>query len=92
MISAELIGTFAEIVESSNASYVGLKGKVLYETKNTFELEIGNKKKKVIKRVAKFKFIKKGKVFLIDGKKIEKAPEERIKLKCQKQKQRKFLE
>ncbi|MBW3021012.1 ribonuclease P protein subunit [Candidatus Woesearchaeota archaeon] len=93
MIQKEFIGTQLEIVESSNVQNVGLKGKVVFETKSTFEIETSKGKKKVIKKQNKFKFIENGKEFLIDGKSIEKAPEERIKLKCQtKNKQRKFLE
>lgn len=88
----ELIGSNLEVIESSNASNVGMKGKIVFETKGTFEIKTDEGNKKLIKRISKFKIIKKGKTFMIDGKTIEKAPEERIKIKCQTQKQRKFLE
>lgn len=92
MIRDEFIGKKLEIVESSNVQNVGLKGKVVFETKSTFEIETSKGKKRIIKKTNKFKFIDNDKEFLIDGKSIDKAPEERIKLKCQtKNKQRKFL-
>lgn len=92
MINEELIGSELEIIESSNGSNIGIKGKIVFETKGTFEIMTEEGKKKVIKKINKFKITKKGKTFMIDGKKIEKAPEERIKIKCQTQKQKKFLE
>ncbi|MBW2998523.1 ribonuclease P protein subunit [Candidatus Woesearchaeota archaeon] len=93
MIQEELIGKQLEVVESTNSSILGLSGKIVFETKNTFEIETSKGRKKLIKRNIKFKIVENDKESLIDGKLIEKTPEERIKLKCQtKNKQRKFLE
>lgn len=92
MIKDELIGSDLEVIESSNASNRGIKGKIVFETKSIFEIKNDEGCKKLIKKISKFKITKKGKTFMIDGKTIEKAPEERIKIKCQTQKQRKFLE
>lgn len=72
----ELIGLKTEIIESTDPSKKGIKGKVKNETKNT--LQIGNKK--IPKKEAVFKFyLPNNQTRKINGKEITKRPEDRIK-------------
>lgn len=75
----EYIGKTLEIVQSSNQSLTGLRGKILDETKHTFLIET-NQTEKPEKRI-----MKKGNTFHINGKEVQgnlitKRPEERLKL------------
>ena len=67
----ELIGKEAEI-ESNGKTH---RGKIINETKNMIHLETKNKTKKFIKKTSKIKI--NGKI--INGEKIAKRPEDRIK-------------
>ena len=69
----EFIGKEAEI------NYAGkvFTGKIIDETKNTLSLETNKKIVKIIKKNAKIKIQDK----IINGKKIVKRPEDRIKIK-----------
>ena len=73
----ELIGEEMEVVNSTNKSNIGVKGKIINETKFTVEVEDNKKKKTLLKRTVTFKLLKKG--LIIDGKTINRRPEERIK-------------
>jgi len=42
----ELIGSLVEIIGSKNETLIGLKGKIIDETKNTLIIKQGNKIKK----------------------------------------------
>ncbi len=68
----ELIGSNIEVVSSSNKTLVGLKGKIVEETKNTITLDNG---KKLLKSHIKIKIGND----IIEGKNIKKRPEDRIK-------------
>ena len=68
----ELIGKEAEITESSGKTH---KGTIVNETKNMLHLETKNKIKKFIKKTSKIKI----NVKTIEGEKIAKRPEDRIK-------------
>lgn len=64
------------VKSSKNKDYEGLEGKVLDETKHTFKVEADKT----------ITILKKDSVFLIDsdvveGNKIEKRPEDRVKIK-----------
>lgn len=72
----EFIGKKVEIVESKNKDLVGIKGKIVDETKNMFEIESKGKTKKVQKNICKFKFLSEN--IIIDGKIINYRPEDRI--------------
>jgi len=72
----EFIGKKVEIVESKNKDLVGIKGKIVDETKNMFEIESNGKTKKVQKNICKFKFLPEN--IIIDGKIINYRPEDRI--------------
>jgi ribonuclease P protein subunit POP4 len=68
---AELIGLDAEVIQSTNKALVGIKGKIIDETKNM--LLIGNKK------ITKSQVILKIKDQLIDGKTLVGRSEDRLK-------------
>lgn len=75
LLKAELIGLEAEVIDSNNKDNIGIKGKVTDETKNT--LTIGGRV--VLKKNAIIEFDADGKKMTIEGKKLAKNPEERIK-------------
>ncbi len=75
-LKGEFIGKKVEIVESSNKDLVGLKGKIVDETKNMFEIETRGGTKKVQKKICKFKFPKEG--ISIKGEIINYRPEDRL--------------
>lgn len=82
IIRYEFIGTTAKIAKSSNPSYVGLVGKVIDETRNTFTLlhELEGKRRTIIKDSAVFHFsFSDGTVVEIDGKLLVGRPEDRLK-------------
>jgi ribonuclease P protein subunit POP4 len=75
----ELIGLHVKIKECKDPSWVGKSGIILNETKNTFLLEINDKKKTIAKNIASFEFKYEGKIITINGSKISFRPEDRIK-------------
>ena len=76
---SELIGLNMKIIESENKFNKGIKGKIIDETKNMFEIKTKETRKKIIKDQCVFEFIIKGEKIQIDGKSLTKRPEERIK-------------
>lgn len=82
----ELIGLTVEIVESSNMGLVGIKGKVVDETRNTIRVEVDDRYESIIpKNVAIFHFqTPEGQKVEIDGKILVSRPEDRIKKKFRK--------
>lgn len=75
----ELIGLKIEITDSKNKSLMGLKGKIVNETKNMIIIETENTIKKIIKKQIKMKLKLINKTIEIDGKKLVGTPENRIK-------------
>ena len=76
--SAEFIGAKINVLSSCNRDVERLEGKIIDETRNTFTIMDNQAQEKTL--------LKKGTVFLINGKKIQgdeimRRPEERIKLK-----------
>ena len=69
----ELIGAEVEVVKSSNQGQVGIKGKVIDETKST--LNVGGKI--LLKSSITIKRLSSGEI--IHGQEIAKRPEDRIK-------------
>jgi len=80
LLKGELIGLEAEITNSENKSNVGIKGKIIDETKSTFTIK-GKKVWKIIKKQNTFMFKTKDKKIKIDGKLIVGRPEERIRIR-----------
>lgn len=75
----ELIGLRVKILECTDPTWIGQSGLIIDETKNTFLIEIENKKKIIAKKTAKFEFILNGEKINIIGEKIVFRPEDRIK-------------
>jgi len=78
-LNSEFIGTHTEIVDSSNKSIVGLSGKIVYETQQTFTFNIKNGFKTIPKQHTSWKFQNDS---IINGDLIAKRPEDRIKVKA----------
>jgi ribonuclease P protein subunit POP4 len=68
----EIIGSQIEIIDANNKGLIGIKGEIINETKNMFVLSNG---KKLIKTQVKIKI----NGIIIDGKKLNLRPEDRIK-------------
>ena len=80
IIRREFIGTEGKIAKSSQSNYVGLSGRIINETKNTFTLFHEGKKKNIIKDSAVFLFkFSDGTIAEIDGRLLVGRPEDRIK-------------
>jgi ribonuclease P protein subunit POP4 len=80
IIRQELIGAEAKISKSSDPSYVGVSGKVVDETRNTFAISHKGREKTIVKNSAVFHFkFSDGTVVEIDGKLLVGRPEDRLK-------------
>ena len=75
VLKHELIGLEAEIIAAKNKSLVGIKGKIIDETKNT--ITIGTKK--ILKEQVTIKMKIKNNIAIVNGEKLVARPEERIK-------------
>ena len=71
----EIIGLETEIIDSKNKSNIGIKGKIIDETKSTIII----KDKKAKKRLLKNNIILKINNITIKGKILQGKPKERIK-------------
>jgi ribonuclease P protein subunit POP4 len=82
ILKNEFIGLNAKVVDSSNPNVVGIEGKVINETRNTFVITHGNKNKTIAKNTTVFHFtMSNGTTVEINGKTIVGRPEDRIKKK-----------
>ena len=79
LIRHELIGLNTEIVKAKNPTLVGLKGKIIDETKSTMTIKQKNKMKKVLKDQVVFNLKVGSKTFQVDGKFLVGRPEDRLK-------------
>lgn len=80
LICHELIGLEVIVIHSSHPGYLGIRGKVIDETKGTILISNGVKRKSVPKSVAMFRFTLPDKSIVeIDGREIVGRPVERIK-------------
>jgi ribonuclease P protein subunit POP4 len=80
IIQYEFIGTEAKVSKSTHPGYVGILGKIIDETRNTFTILHEEKRKKVIKGSAVFHFkFSDGTIVEIDGKLLVGKPEDRLK-------------
>ncbi|HLD72332.1 MAG TPA: ribonuclease P protein subunit [Candidatus Nanoarchaeia archaeon] len=74
----ELIGEEMEIIDSKNKSNLGLKGKIIDETKMTLRIKDSHGKEKILfKNNLTLRLVKSG--LVLRGKEISGRPEERIK-------------
>ncbi len=79
IIAHEWIGLNVEVVNSTNQSEVGIKGRVVDETKNTLKILTEKGLKTVIKKGRVFRVKFAGKLIDVSGDLINFRPEERIK-------------
>ena len=85
LVRHELIGLECEIEKSTNKEIIGLKGKVIDETRNTITLETEKGVKNFIKDQCVFIFtMESGERVRIDGKLLVARPEDRIKKRLKK--------
>jgi ribonuclease P protein subunit POP4 len=75
----ELIGLNVKIIYCKDPAWIGKSGRIIDESKNTFLIEIDDKKMRIAKNIASFEFEFKGKKITINGSKIAFRPEDRIK-------------
>jgi ribonuclease P protein subunit POP4 len=69
------IGLETTVIDSTNQTLIGLKGKIVDETKNSFKIKTSKGLKIVLKNTSSFE-INHQKII---GQKINKTPQERIK-------------
>jgi ribonuclease P protein subunit POP4 len=80
IIRYEFIGTNAEIAKSRHPSNVGISGKVIDETRNTFTILHMGKRKTVAKDTSVFHFqFSDGTIVEINGELLTGRPEGRLK-------------
>lgn len=75
----ELIGLNVEIVEAKNKSLIGLKGKIIDETKNLLLIQSDKGVKKVLKDQVTMNIQMKDKKVQLEGKLLVGKPEDRLK-------------
>lgn len=75
----EWIGLEARVAESSDLGRVGLKGRIVDETKNLVVIETGNGEKKMPKKEVKLVVSLGNEEVLLDCSGFEQRPEDRIK-------------
>jgi len=81
LVRDELIGRTVEIVGSANKASIGLRGRIVNETKNLLVIETSAGPKKVLKKTNIFQIPYLGENIIINGGLLFGAPEERIKSK-----------
>lgn len=80
IIQDEFIGLESSVVRSLNNCSVGITGKIIDETRNTFTILQNKTKKVIVKDISIFNFVlPNGTIIEIDGKNIIGRPEDRIK-------------
>lgn len=75
----ELIGLEVEVKESTNPNQVGIKGRIVDETKNMLVIDDGKGRKMIMKKGAKFGISLDDEYVTIKGDRINYRPHERIK-------------
>lgn len=85
ILKQEFIGLEIEVTDSLNRANIGIKGKIIDETKSTFVVATKKANKRLIKNAITFKTIFNNginkKTYEIQGKLLQKRPHERIKTK-----------
>ncbi|MDF0590893.1 ribonuclease P protein component 1 [Candidatus Methanocrinis natronophilus] len=82
LVRHELIGLLVEVVEGRNPAYVGISGRVVDETRNTFLIETGSGDKRVPKSSNRFLFtLSQGLKVKAEGSVLVSQPENRINKK-----------
>jgi len=82
ILQDEFTGLEVKVEKSENPSCIGIRGRVIDETRNTLILLHNNRKKVIPKETSIFHFmLSGGTVVRIDGKAIIGRPEDRLKKK-----------
>ena len=77
----ELIGLYVKVVKHNDESLIGVKGRVVDETKNLLIIASKGRLKKVLKKGGVFLFmLPDGSKVEVEGEKILARPEDRVKL------------
>jgi ribonuclease P protein subunit POP4 len=80
IIRCEFIGTEAGVSKSSHNGYVGISGRIVDETRNTFTVAYHGERKSVAKGSSTFRFrFPDGTVVEIEGRILVGRPEDRVK-------------
>jgi ribonuclease P protein subunit POP4 len=80
IIRYEFIGTDVKIAKSSNYSNIGITGKIVDETRNTFSIIHEGKRKIIPKNSSVFSFdFSDGTIVEIEGRLLSGRPEDRLK-------------
>jgi len=80
ILQHEFIGLEVKVAKSTNPDCVGIKGRVIDETRNTFVLMKDGVERRIIKETSVFHFTyPDGTIVEIDGKLLVGRPEDRIK-------------
>lgn len=80
IIKHEFIGLNAEITKSKNPNYLGIRGTIVDETRNTFKIAYNGKVKTIVKDQAVFSLtFSDSTVVEADGEKLRGRPSERLK-------------
>ena len=78
----EFIGLNVEVINSKHEKFIGIKGIIIDETRNTIRVDTGKNEKLIPKSDVVFLFtLPQGEKVSIDGKVITARPEDRIKKK-----------
>lgn len=83
-LAQNFIGKQITIVSGNNRDLIGVKGLVVNETKNAFEIKTSTLGVKVILKNQIDFFVGDDKTVIIEGNKIKKRSEDRLKLKVKK--------
>jgi ribonuclease P protein subunit POP4 len=73
----ELIGLEAEVINCKDRSQIGVKGRVIDETKNLLYLRHDSNIRKVVKKICTFRFSIDGDSFVVKGEEINFRAHER---------------
>jgi len=78
----ELIGLDARVSKSLNKQLVGLRGRIIDETRNTLTLKQGSRQIAIPKEIVRLRLhLPEGEVAELDGRTIAARPEDRIKMR-----------
>jgi len=75
----EFMGLEVEVLESTCKEHIGLRGRVVDETRNTLTIEVMGGEKRLPKDCCRFRFFEGSRTHVVSGKEIKFRPEDRIK-------------
>lgn len=83
-MKGELIGLNVRVISSKNKEVIGISGRLIDETKNTFLVETKDGKKRLLKEQCLFEFEYGKKRIQLKGEILLQRPEDRLKAKLAK--------